>query len=311
MQKPKGRAVQVQRRINRKLDRQFGVISRKQALAAGLTRTQIQTKLRKEIWKMVLPGIYKVGGSPATREQKLMAAILWAGDGAVVSHRSSGWVWGLEGEFEDVIEIICPKDKRAPSGVIVHKRKLASSEWTHFGALPITTVTRTLFDLASVIPIEDLLIARDDALRRRLTSWRQLHAQLDKTGQGQAGAKVFRVALTGDNMGESPLERRFLAMARKFRLPSLELQYPVKLKSGITIFIDFAFPQRRLAIEVEGFGVHGQQLRWQQDMNRENELTELQWRTLRFSREDLIRRPDKVAARIIACLREDELRLSS
>lgn len=89
MQKAYADPTHIQRRVNKKLDSQFGVISRKQALALGISRTEIETKLKKEIWVPVLPGIYKVGGSPATREQRLMAAVLWAGDGAVVSHRSA------------------------------------------------------------------------------------------------------------------------------------------------------------------------------------------------------------------------------
>lgn len=303
-----GQSVHVQRRINKRLNAQFGAISRDQALSAGSTRTEIETRLRKEIWQPALPGIYKVGGSPATPEQRLMAAVLWAGDGAVIAYRSAAYLWKLEGDFDDAVEIILPRPKRSPPGVKVHNRKISPSEKTYLGVLPVTTVTRTLFDLSSMIPINDLLVARDDALRRRLTTWRRLRAQLTKAERGQAGAKVFRKAMMGDNRGESPLERRFLAMARRFRLPEPELQYPITLKSGVTVFIDFAFPLHRLAIEVDGFAVHGQQLRWQQDMDRANQLTELDWRTLRFSNHDLVRRPERVAARILACLNRDEQR---
>ena len=302
MRQSGGSTNQVQRSVNKRLDAQFGVISRKQALAAGLSRSEIETKLRKELWTAVAPAVYKVGGSPTTREQRFMAAILWAGDGAVVSHRSAACLWGLEGEFDDVVEIICPTDKRPPAGVTVHYRRLASNESTYLGVLPVTTATRTLFDLASVIPVDDLLVARDDALRRRLTTWRRLRAQLDKAARGQAGTRTFRATLAGDNIGESHLERLFLPVVRKFKLPRPKLQYEVRLASGRTVFIDFAFPDDRLAIEIEGFGVHGQQIRWQQDMDRENELTELGWQVLRFSKQDLTKRPDRVASRILACL---------
>jgi very-short-patch-repair endonuclease len=66
--------------------------------------------------------------------------------------------------------------------------------------------------------------------------------------------------------------------------------------------IDVAFPNARLAIEVDGYAYHSDQLRFQHDRTRQNALIRAGWRVLRFTWADLIERPNKVIAEITALL---------
>jgi hypothetical protein len=287
------------------MSKQFGVLSRAQALAAGLTRGGIEWRLKKEIWTSVFPGVYKSSCSPPGMKQRMMAAILWAGVGAVLSHRSGAQLWELEGNFEGPVEITLPSHKKPPPGIVGHRRKLVSSEQTHLGIFPITTVTRTLFDLASVVTLDQLLIARDDAIRRRRTTWARLEDQLSRGVKGQPGVQRFRQILKSDSRGESPLEREFMGIVRRFGLPTPIAQYEIGLAKGGSIFIDFAYPEARLAIEMHGFGTHGaQEARWENDLDRDNELTGLRWNIFHFSKKQLVGGPEKVARRIRAYLEE-------
>jgi very-short-patch-repair endonuclease len=292
---------QLERRINKKMTTQFGLITREQALVAGMTRSMIEGRLIKERWVPVIKGIYKVGGAPPSFKQKLMAALLWAGEGAIASGRSAARVWRLEGEFDGAIEITTQKSSKPPPGIIVYRRKLEPADITKVGVFPMTKVARTLFDLASVVPLNQLLIARDDALTRRLTNWKQLSEQPRGVSRGCKGTVAFKASLTGDNRGSSDLERLFLRFARQFGLPPPSLQYELQLRDGSTVFIDFAYPNAKLAIETDG-SRHDQPVRAKRDRKRDNSLLVIGWGTMRLSRDDILYRPAEVAKQILDCL---------
>src|SRR5687768_8931645 len=84
---------------------QHGVVSRRQALEAGMTRDMVARRVRKGAWLVALPGVYRVAGAPKTWLAQIMAAVLWGGRDAIVTHRSAARLLGLEGFASDHIEI--------------------------------------------------------------------------------------------------------------------------------------------------------------------------------------------------------------
>ena len=77
--------------------RQYGVVSRKQAIALGLSPFAISRRVMAGKLREVLPGVYAIPGVPRSYCQRLMAAILWAGEGAVACHRAAASLYDLDG----------------------------------------------------------------------------------------------------------------------------------------------------------------------------------------------------------------------
>src|SRR5579884_1527274 len=91
--------------VSRHADAQFGVFSAQQARRAGLARASIARRLKAGVWERVHPATYRLRGAPPHWRQSLSAALLWAGSGAVVSHRAAGLLWHLDGMEPDAVEI--------------------------------------------------------------------------------------------------------------------------------------------------------------------------------------------------------------
>lgn len=98
------------------------------------------------------------------------------------------------------------------------------------------------------------------------------------------------------------LEVQFLKLMRRFGLPPAATQYPVGLRNGLTVHIDFAYPAERLAIELDSVRWHSgaRAIKW--DNERQNLLVSFGWRVLRFEWDDVIHRPELVAAQILDAL---------
>ncbi|HYP22179.1 MAG TPA: type IV toxin-antitoxin system AbiEi family antitoxin domain-containing protein [Actinomycetota bacterium] len=107
-------------RMLRLAARQHGVVTRAQAIETGLTKSMVQTRVRTGRLRRIHPGVYCVGGSPATFEQRAFAAAAWAGPGAVLSHRSAGYLWGLVDRHPPVDELWTPRRRTRPPAASVH-----------------------------------------------------------------------------------------------------------------------------------------------------------------------------------------------
>lgn len=229
--------------------------------------------------------------------------------GAVVSHRAAAAVWKLPGSDKASLEFTTPRGHRAPcAGVIVHRTTdLATPDVVNVNGIPVTSVTRTLLDLGSVVDEETVEIALDAALCRRMTTIDRLQRRLDALGgRGRRGTATLRKLLEErhdhDGVPESALEtktRRVLRLLRKARLPLPECQYEIA-----PYRIDFAYPQYKIAIEAESYERHSGKRAWHRDWARRNHLTSLGWLVLHFTWEDITKRPSYVLAQVTAALKE-------
>ena len=156
------------------MGRQLGLITRIQAVRDGLSERQIDHRLQSGIWRLVHPGVYAASEYPVDWHQRSLAACLWAGPPVALSHRSAALLWKLEGIMGSRVEITTPR-RLADSTVVIHRSSLLKrNDITHTRGLPVTSVSRTLLDLAAVVPLEPFEIALDSALSRGLTSTRRL-----------------------------------------------------------------------------------------------------------------------------------------
>ena len=292
---------------------QRGVLSRAQALASGMSEDAIYRRLRSGRWEKVFPSVYRVSGAERSWLQNLTAALLWAGPRSVTRGRSAGALWELDGCPEGAIELFhIGRRGKAPSGITVRcTDRLEPSDVTSHKGLTVTTPTRTLLDLATVLDRDHLEIALEDALRRRLTSVPRLRWMLDTQARRLPGAKPLRrlIDLRDDKQRatDSWLEAKLFPLLRKARLPAPEPGVDITEGGRFVARPDFVYPDARLIIEAHSYRFHSGRQAWDKDVQRDKKLRRLGWRLLYLTYEDIIKRPEQVVADIRAALRDPTL----
>lgn len=262
---------------------QHGVISQRQAIGLGMDRHAIHRCGVTRKWIRALPGVFRIAGVPETWQQRIHAAWLWGGEGAAISHRAAAILHGLPGVGVAPIELTLPSTKRAPRpGLVIHRSLLPPSDREPRGRLALTTATRTLIDLGAVITRDKLELALEDAIARGATSVAQIRWRLAQTDMtSRRGTRVLRQLLedqrTDQPQLESPLEAKFESLLRKFGLPLPERQYELRDGQRFVARFDFAYPQLKLAFEVDGFVYHRGRRNHYRDRKRHNAVAHLKW----------------------------------
>jgi very-short-patch-repair endonuclease len=261
---------------------QDGVFTHAQAIACKLTQRQIGWRVRNGIWVQVLPGVYRHAATLPTPTVTGRAAVLWAGDGAVLSHRSAASMWGLDGVSADPTPEITVVGSRHPRSdlVIVHRTvTLPPSDRRRRDGLTVTSPLRTIVDLASVLDDGDLESALESARRTHLVTLRRIERRLDEIGgRGRRGATPLRTLLAqldATPPSESVLEVKVARLLRASGLPTAVRQHRVRI-FGRTYRLDFAWPEIRLALECDGRAFH----EFQRDRTRLRRLAASGWRVL-------------------------------
>lgn len=283
---------------------QHALFTPAQALQCGLSyRTLRQWKESGRV-SLRHPGVLLITGSPETWEQSLTAAILAAGPTAAVSHRPAARLWGvLE---DDTIEITVPRNCSCRlTGVLVHRsRDLVDAHVSHWKGFPVTKPARTIVDLGAVLAPDKLEDVLDRALARRLLKVPAVESMLSElAGRGRPGTAAVRKILDeralGRETADGLLEPRMARLLQRAGLPAAEFQYPIHAPGGRFLArVDFAYAGLLLAIEVDGWAVHGSPAAMGKDFVRQNGLVPYSWRVLRFTWAQVVHEPGYVAATI-------------
>jgi very-short-patch-repair endonuclease len=278
---------------------QHGLVTRQQALAAGLTDRQVDDRLRSGRWTAPRRGVVQVLGAPLTEEQAVMAACLFAGPSAVASDLTAARLWRLRLPDPEHIEVTTPPGRRVRTeGVRQHRtRFLARDEVCRLRGIPLTTVARTLVDCAGRVPAEQLGRVVDDALRRKLLRLPDLARSYDRVAAGPgrstaAMAKVLAERAPDHDPGGSDRERQVARVLVAAGLPTPVAQHRVVV-AGRTFFLDHAYPDTRIGIEFDGWDAHGTFEAFHHDRERARLLVAAGWRlvviTARTTPADLVR----------------------
>jgi hypothetical protein len=275
--------------------RQHGAFSREQALQLGASRRMIERRLGAGRWVRLHPSVYAIAGAGPDRDRALVAACLYVGRGAVASHRSAAWLWGLAGFESDapVPEVVVlGQNGRRAAGLRVHRtNRLDRADVSLIGAIPVTRIERTLLDLGAVAPEDAVEIARDDAIRRRLlTTQREGRRLAAVAGPGRSGSGVLR-SIRDRELGlivpRSVLEREVLSALRRRGVTEPVRQHQVVLPSGKPIHLDYSWPDARVVLEVLGYRFHSGRKQWVRDVTRGNAAASIGWRVLQATKEHL------------------------
>jgi very-short-patch-repair endonuclease len=288
-----------ERELRQLATEQLGVFSRAQALEAGLTTGAITRRVRRGSWERILPHVYGIAGVPSSYRRSAMAAALWAGDGAVVSHGTAGVLWGIDGVRGPRTELWVPSPRNPHAEpVVVHRgERVDRADRTALGTIPMTTPIRTLIDIAGRLENDRLLAAMESVFRQNLGTPERLAARLGAlrdSGRPGAGRLASLLEQRGDGRPlESTLEGKVWLLLMRSGLPRPARQHWVTTAGG-RYRLDFAWPGRKLALECDGWEHHGNRVAFGKDRERLSEMVAMGWRVLLITWEVGTRQPRRV-----------------
>jgi very-short-patch-repair endonuclease len=293
-------------------ERQHGVIAAPQLYSLGLSETQVRTRARNGLLHRVHRGVYAVGHTSLTQEGRWLAAVLACGEGALLSHQAAGELWGLRRRTSGrAIDVTIPQisGRRPRAGISIHRAAaLRPEERALHCRIPVTIPTRTIHDLATVLPRRQLERAMDEAERLNLCTEDDLEKivaeHFGRPGAGALGA-LLREHRAGSTATRNEFEERFLDLCRRYRFPQPEVNVPL-----LDYIVDFFWPQARLIVEVDGRETHGTRRAFQADRDRDGRFAVAGYRVLRFTWWDVTRRSAVVADRVRRMLAEPPSRTS-
>jgi len=271
--------------VSRIAESHHGVFGAHHLRELGVSRHLRTYRLATGRWELVYERVYRIVGTLLTWRGRLLAACWAGGSRAVASHRSAAELWELPGRKSTFVEITCPRWRRARhDGLVVHESlKLSDEDSTTIDHIPVTTATRTLFDLAGVVEPVTLDLAIATALRRRLTTDRELEAILERLGRrGRPGTAQFRAVLlvhvADPAETASEAEHLVLRLVTKHGLPAPVPQYQIRRDDGSFVArVDFAYPELKIAIEYDSYAHHLGTEAHDRDGARRNAIVGLGW----------------------------------
>jgi len=291
------------RRIAEIAASQFGLITRCQLFDLGLSRAHVDKSLRLGRVVAVHRGVYAIAYRPLTRLAPYMAAVLAAGEGALLSHHSASGVWGLRPHQEGDVHVTVPgRDAcRRRDGIVVHRTPaLDRSEVTSRQGIPITTAARALLDVAPDLTDRQLERAFDRALTQHVTTRAAVAAVAGRSPR-RAGASRLAALARAELAPEtnSPAEETLLGLIRAGGLPMPQLNVWIGPYE-----IDMFWPDHQLSVEVDGFGFHATHRRFEHDHARDLALESMGLVVVRFTRDQVIEQPEMVLVTLAQRLAE-------
>jgi Transcriptional regulator, AbiEi antitoxin len=286
-------------------DLQAGVLTRPQALAAGLTDSAITNRLRSGRWQRLYPGVYATFSGTLVPECHLWAAILRAGPSSALSHQTAARLWELSGASTPAIHVTVPRGSPVASmpGVVIHYAQRVTQARHPTALPPRTTVEETALDLAGAArSAEDAVAWVLRAVASRRTTAERLSAALRQRRRIRWRSEIG-YALDPVNAGvHSILEFRFVnRVERPHGLPPGTRQRPAR--RGLRHeYADTAYEEYATLVELDGRAAHPESSR-HLDTNRDNANIADGWVTLRYGWIEVSERSCEVAAQLAQALR--------
>jgi very-short-patch-repair endonuclease len=280
-------------------ERQHAAVARQQFRAVGVGREQLRHLLRSKEWEAATGRVFRLVGSPRTYEQDLMVAVLDGGPGTVASHAAAGRLWALPGFDTGAIEVSHLRGRRsrpASIGLLHLVRSLPPEHTTTLRAIPVTSLARTLFDIAPLVHPKRLERLIDTVTAKSPATLRTLHSMLPALSvQGRDGIVAMRGVLDQRPAGYIPpasgLEARFCEIIAAAGDPPFDRQVDLGGHDWIGR-VDFVDRSLGLVVEIDSALHHTSRLDVAHDNARDDALVGAGWRrVLRISDDAVWRDP--------------------
>jgi predicted transcriptional regulator of viral defense system len=275
---------------------QAGAISRQQLLAAGLTPQMITTRIERQRWQQLYRGVYAAFNGPPSRDTWLWAAVLRAGNGAVLSYQTAAELHGLIDSPAETIFVTVPSAKRIEfPGIVIRRSARVAAASQPNREPPRTTLEETVLDLVQLAPtFDDACGWITRACGRRLTTEDRLRAAMAMRKKMRWRAELDDVlAAAGDGI-HSVLEYRYLRdVERAHGLPASRHQLRVVI-DGKAVYRDVYYEKYKVSVELDGRLAHPDDERWR-DSQRDNKASAEGVRTCRYTWRDVYGHPCETA----------------
>ena len=264
-------------------ERNDGLYTLEVATAAGLSAQQQARRRSAGRARSMGRGVDMVAGAPHTWRQRVRATAFLAGPRVVISHGTAARLLGASVAPQDWIHVTGPLGRhvRLP-GVRGHRTgTMEDSDTTSRQGIPCTTPLRTVIDMSGELTVAQLGTLLDHFLRQRMLDLDDMRSQVNRLRPAPGrSVKRLRMVLAqripGYDPGESELEGRLARLIDRAGLPRAAQQHRVTI-DGHRFRIDFAWPDRRLYLEGNGFGYHSLASDLDRDASRQNELVLAGW----------------------------------
>lgn len=279
---------------------QHGVVTRGQLLDARIASSTIDVRVATGELLKLHRGVYAVGHAHLRREGHWLAAVLAVGDQVALSHRDAAALHDLRPSNRPRIDVSTTKERKPTAKLDVHGRRLLDArDVTTVDGIRVTTVSRTLVDLAEVLAHQGLTKALGEAERQHKLDVKGIEEAIGRLRgrRGQSVAKL-RVALEdlkhhGTTLTRSRLEDHFLSL-----LDAHDLPRPATNAYVAGYEFDAVWHAQRAAVELDGWNAHKTRRAFQHDRTKGNAITAAGYVLLRFTHDDVTRRPRETVAAI-------------
>jgi Transcriptional regulator, AbiEi antitoxin len=282
--------------IGRLGSRSHGVVTREELLRAGLSRSAIARSIDAGGLLVVHRGVYRVGHRAPSVEATYLAAVRAAGVRSVLSGPAGGWLLSVVKGRAPRPEVTGPT-KRRIEGVTTKRRKLGPRDRTTWKGIPVTTVPRTLVDLAEVLSFDALSRACHEAGVLHRTTPKQVKAVLAQRPNAPGAGKLREILEGKHHVTLSRLEKRFLQRLREAGLP-----LPVTNRPAGTKRVDCRWPEHHLTVELDSYTFHNSRYAWEQDRRRERQAHARGDHHRRYTHDDVYEEPREMLAELGALL---------
>jgi very-short-patch-repair endonuclease len=223
------------------------------------------------------------------------------GEAAVLSYRSTAALWGIRPSARARIDVTVPRQRRTPPGIQLHRDRFCPDELTAHDGIPVTTVARTLLDLAAVLPRREFERAVNEAEVLRLFDAKALERLVERYPRRRGAVAVRAVLERGriGNVTRSELENLFLRFLDHASLPAPDLNHPMQLNCE-WIEVDCVWHQQRVVVELDGHGTHGTRAAFERDRRRDRALQAEGWRVVRVTWRQITEEAELLAAELLA-----------
>jgi hypothetical protein len=279
--------------------RQHGVVARQQLVELGFGRSAIERRLLAGRLHRVHRGVYAVGHPRLSHLGRLMAAVLACGSDAVLSHHSAAALWTIKASARRLIDVTALRRNHGRRRrVALHLvRDLHSDDRACAHGIPVTSIARTLLDLAEVVQPHALARAVEEAERLQVFDLRAVDAVIERS-RGHRGLGALKSAVLNYRelppITRSELERRFLDLCRDAGLPLPAVNVWIAGHE-----VDVLWAEERLVVELDGRTYHQTRAAFERDRIRDEALQLAGYRVLRVTH----RRLDTDTAAVMAAIR--------
>ncbi len=285
----------------------LGLLTCRQLDALGVSRQQRRTLVVAGVLIPVGGGVLRHAAHPSSWEQRMLTAVLVAGDGALASHMSAAWLWRFDGIRSGPIEVTIPRERRprAVPGTVHRSTRIGPADIDVRSDIPRTSATRTFLDIAPRLDPHELEQVLDGA-ERDGKIWRpRLRWHIDRLRhEGRAGrpglatVEALLDRTEGRPLGDTWLEQEAIRIVSAAGLRMPRVQVRRRKHGGGIARVDLWWDRETLVVELAGHRTHATRRQRQADDERAARLSLRGWEVVEFTYEDVVERPAYVAEMI-------------